>query len=111
YGTMNAGKTILTSNPNMNLLMRMAGQKLCVKPHVVGAKQGVGVLLHAAADLEGHKGRDGRFYLLDFSRTFPPILPDKSIVGGHLYRLFRYAAVYIRKGKRRGKQESYGRVR
>lgn len=38
-----------------------------------------GVLLYSAADVEGHQGYDGRFYLLDFSRTFPPVLPDPKV--------------------------------
>ena len=33
-------------------------------------------VVHAAADLEGHRGTDDRFYLLDFSRTFPPETPE-----------------------------------
>jgi len=35
-----------------------------------------GVKLYSAADVEGHLGVDGRFYLLDFSRTLPPVKPD-----------------------------------
>jgi hypothetical protein len=30
------------------------------------------VKVHAAIDLEFHKGTDGRYYMLDFSRSFPP---------------------------------------
>jgi hypothetical protein len=31
----------------------------------------------------------GRYYLLDFSRTMPPVTPQRDILQGHLYRLFR----------------------
>ena len=30
-----------------------------------------------------------QFYLLDFSRTMPPLTPDNRFVNGHLYRLMR----------------------
>ena len=40
-------------------------------------------------DLEGHKGTDGRYYLLDFSRLFPPDILNKKYPCGLLYRLFR----------------------
>jgi hypothetical protein len=36
--------------------------------------------LFTAVDVEGHKGNDGRYYLLDFSRMFPPTKPDRSYV-------------------------------
>jgi hypothetical protein len=29
-------------------------------------------------DLEGHVGRDGKFYIIDASRLFPPTIPDKK---------------------------------
>jgi hypothetical protein len=42
-------------------------------------------------DLEGHRGDDGRFYLVDFARLFPPEMPslEDSSVNGHLYKLLR----------------------
>ena len=66
--------------------------------------------LSSAADVEGHKGIDGEYYLLDFSRffllfpfsfllllfthpsfyrTMPPVQPDKRYINGHIYYLFR----------------------
>jgi hypothetical protein len=45
--------------------------------------------LCAPADLEGHLGDDSRFYLLDFSRVFPPETPRKDIPNAHLYYLLR----------------------
>ena len=30
-----------------------------------------------------------QFYLLDFSRTMPPVRPSKKFYNGHLHRLFR----------------------
>lgn len=41
--------------------------------------------MHSACDIEGHKGKDNRHYLLDFARSFPPESPFKVCMG---YRLF-----------------------
>lgn len=38
---------------------------------------------------EGHLGLDNRFYLLDFSRTQPPELPNRNFKNAHLSRLLR----------------------
>jgi hypothetical protein len=61
-----------------------------------------GGTLYTAIDVEGHRGDDGRYYLLgiirqailinttlDLSRMFPPTKPDKRIISGHLFQLFR----------------------
>lgn len=40
-------------------------------------------LLWSPADLEGHQGRDGKFYLLDFSRVLPPETPNKKCGFSH----------------------------
>jgi hypothetical protein len=50
----------------------------------------MGVPLFGPADLEGHLGKDGRFYLIDFARLFPPTKLDlKNHPRGFLYQLFR----------------------
>src|SRR5262245_15055305 len=43
------------------------------------------------ADLEGHVGLDGKHYLLDFSRLFPPDMPDRTRLQHlpYLYQLLR----------------------
>ncbi len=48
-------------------------------------------ILHAPCDIEGHLGKDGRLYLLDFARVFPPESPPSVSPprGCHLYRLLR----------------------
>eukprot|EP01127_Copromyxa_protea_P011133 TRINITY_DN2779_c1_g2_i1.p1 TRINITY_DN2779_c1_g2~~TRINITY_DN2779_c1_g2_i1.p1 ORF type:complete len:1346 (-),score=201.42 TRINITY_DN2779_c1_g2_i1:119-3904(-) len=46
-------------------------------------------LMYSPADLEGHKGYDGRFYLLDFSRVLPPETPNPLFKNSHLSRLLR----------------------
>ncbi len=36
------------------------------------------VYVHTPYDMEGHRGRDGRMYCIDFSRAFPPQPPSKA---------------------------------
>ena len=45
--------------------------------------------LYTAADIEGHVGSDGRFYMLDFSRMFPPTAPEPGVHRGYLYQVGR----------------------
>jgi hypothetical protein len=33
--------------------------------------------MHGPADMEGHLAKDGKYYLLDFARCFPPEAPSK----------------------------------
>jgi hypothetical protein len=40
-------------------------------------------------DLEGHLGHDNKYYLLDFSRVFPPEAPITTVKNAHLSRLLR----------------------
>jgi hypothetical protein len=42
------------------------------------AKNG-GVMIHGPGDIEGHCGGDGRYYVLDFGRTFPPEYPNLDL--------------------------------
>jgi hypothetical protein len=46
-------------------------------------------LMYSPVDLEGHKGLDGKFYLLDFSRVLPPESPNRKFQNPHLSRLLR----------------------
>jgi len=46
-------------------------------------------MVYSPADLEAHIGTDGKAYLLDFSRVFPPEPPRAEIQGSHLFRLLR----------------------
>lgn len=84
YGSKDAGKTVHVDEELFNRRMRYCGKKLHLAKHLSGGKK-----IWAAADIEGHKGTDGRYYLLDFSRTFPPVKPDPNFPNGHLYQLFR----------------------
>lgn len=70
YGSGDAAKTVFASDPEMNKLMEVAGNALFLKPHRVGTFRTV---LYAPVDIEGHRGTDGRLYLLDTARVNPPV--------------------------------------
>ena len=84
YGSNDAGRTIKTC-PFLDERLRSIGEKLNLKPHLVGPD---GALFYTPIDLEGHLGTDGRYYLVDFSRLFPPQSLSAHRMG-HLYRLLR----------------------
>jgi len=67
YGSNDAGRTVHSSNSNMNLLMKKAAAELRIKEHRCGTSDldSQLVSLNGPADIEGHIGSDGRFYLLD----------------------------------------------
>jgi len=94
YGTCDAGHTIYASDECFNSIMRQTALRLNIQSHQCGSgispnRPNSSAYLHSAADVEGHLGRDGHYYLLDFSRTMPPCPPDPTLPSSHLFRLFR----------------------
>jgi len=89
YGTADAGKNIHAKHAELNQKMKYSATKLNLKPHVAGFMEERSRKVWSAADVEGHVGHDGKLYLLDFSRTFPPRKPDRSHQNSHLYFLLR----------------------
>lgn len=67
YGTDDGGRTVY-ADPSFDRLMSAAADRLHLARHWVCNQQ----QLHSAGDVEGRKGKDGRYYVLDLSRTFPP---------------------------------------
>ena len=64
-----------------NDLMAEVGAALNLKEHVVGQTQAVQKTLFGPCDIEGHRGRDGRYYVVDLARLFPPeVCPLTSFV-------------------------------
>ena len=53
--------------------MKEVAEKLNLKGHNTGQKK---VTVYGPGDIEGHLGKDGKFYVLDFGRVFPPEAPD-----------------------------------
>lgn len=82
-GTSDGGATIHDDNAHIKKLMTKIGKQLNLAPHVCIGD----VTIPLAADVEGHVGKDGKKYMLDLSRLFPPQVPTSQT--GHLYRLFR----------------------
>eukprot|EP00954_Amorphochlora_amoebiformis_P005176 407328-Amorphochlora_amoeboformis.AAC.3 len=72
YGSNDAGKTIHRSDEDFNQIMKEIAEDLHVAGHYIVDKDGVPNMLHAAGDIEGHLGKDEKYYLLDLARTFPP---------------------------------------
>ena len=64
YGSDDAGLTVKMEDPEVNSLIKQASQQLLLAPHRVGP--GAEKTVYSAVDLEGHRGRDGRIYVIDF---------------------------------------------
>ena len=77
-----------TDIDELNELMREAARKINLKAHIVADKT-----LYAPGDIEAHLGRDGRFYVVDCARVFPPENPpanlDEMEKGALLFKLLR----------------------
>lgn len=91
------GETVHADVEELNEKMKMVAQKLSLKrtnaqaiqsrldlisdllSHRTAHLAGMGdakKLLCMPTDIEGHRGKDGRFYVLDFARVFPPEHPN-----------------------------------
>jgi len=123
YGSADRAKTIHASVPEFNEIMRTLGHEFNIKSHWVYSNEAK-TLLEAAlsqlqvvppevhhkytqppfaaelvgcGDIEGHLGKDNRFYLLDTARLCPPTASKShyngvyfpNIKGSFLCRMFR----------------------
>lgn len=68
--------TVHQSNADMNERVIEVARRLNLKPHYVGDAHRH--FMYGPVDLEGHNGRDGRLYLCDLARLFPPEAPGPS---------------------------------
>lgn len=89
YGSSDGGHTVHSSDPDINAIIERVSKILNLKGHMCGLVSGQRGFLHSPCDLEGHLGFDGRFYMLDFARVFPPQTPNKKLVGSFLFQLLR----------------------
>ncbi|XP_068144556.1 protein clueless [Drosophila tropicalis] len=71
YGSIDFGKTVL-SHPKYLDLLRQAGKHLKILPHSVLNERDEPVELCSSVECKGIIGNDGRHYILDLLRTFPP---------------------------------------
>jgi hypothetical protein len=88
YGTADGGQTVRNDNQTFADLIGNACMNMNLLPHVCGVVLNETKVLSTAADVEGHLGTDGRFYMVDFARVFPPTTPDPQISRGYLYQVF-----------------------
>jgi len=79
YGSNDGGATVHKDNPELNKLMKKAAKELHIKGHKVGLFPPL-KKLYGPADIEGHKGRDGRFYIVDSARISPPEPPMRGFI-------------------------------
>ena len=71
YGSIDFGKTVL-SHPKYLELLNSAGKHLKILPHSVINDKDESVELCSSVECKGIIGNDGRHYILDLLRTFPP---------------------------------------
>ncbi|XP_013108715.2 protein clueless [Stomoxys calcitrans] len=71
YGSIDFGKTVLSHSKYLELL-RKAGKHLKILPHSVLNERDEPVELCSSVECKGIIGNDGRHYILDLLRTFPP---------------------------------------
>ena len=85
YGTADGGRTVHCDNQNVNETFScILKHGLHLKEHLVS-----GVSLCGPADLEGHTGKDGRYYVLDYARLLPPEAPDSYQMNSIFYFMIR----------------------
>lgn len=71
YGSIDFGKTVL-SHKKYLVLLNSAGKHLKILPHSVLNDKDEKVVLCSSVECKGIIGNDGRHYILDLLRTFPP---------------------------------------
>jgi hypothetical protein len=86
YGSGNGGKTVSNSDPIASSLMDEFGRRMNLKAHSAGRE--ITSIVTGPADIEVHQGTDGRYYVLDLARVFPPEAPSSS-GRNHLFNLLR----------------------
>ena len=74
YGSNDAGTTMHNDDVEASEKMKKLGDYLKLKGHqLVSIDKKQKVILHGPGDIEGHLGDDdGRYYLVDLARMFPP---------------------------------------
>ncbi|XP_071789622.1 clustered mitochondria protein homolog [Asterias amurensis] len=83
YGSIDFGKTVVTSEKYQELLAKSA-QQLKILPHKVTNHKGGEIEIFSSIECKGIKGNDGRHYVLDLLRTFPPDINFLPIEGEEL---------------------------
>ncbi|XP_063967453.1 clustered mitochondria protein homolog [Lytechinus pictus] len=71
YGSIDFGKTVVTNDKYKELLTKTS-QHLKILPHYVMNQKDEEIEIYSSIECKGIKGNDGRHYVLDLLRTFPP---------------------------------------
>lgn len=86
YGSDDGGVTVLKEDKILNEKMKLAAKSANLKGHKVGIK--IPRKIYGPGDIEGHKGLDSRYYVIDTARVMPPFPPEKTF---HVFRMPRDA--------------------
>lgn len=87
YGSSDGGRTVHDDDDVLRAAMKFSAHHMHLALHAVNDQY-----LYAAGDIEAHKDADGRFYLIDLSRTFPPEDPSCS----HTHLTQASSAIFFR---------------
>lgn len=91
YGSADAGVTVNdgSSCPELRDLMKTVGTSLNLAGHWCGSPAQPS-FLYSPIDVEGHRGHDGRYYVIDLARVFPPTAePGGDVRHTFLYQCLR----------------------
>jgi hypothetical protein len=77
YGSNDGGLTIIKEDKLLNRIMKMAAQEIGLKGHLAGIRSPNKI--YGPADIEGHRGTDGRYYVIDTARVLPPFPPETTV--------------------------------
>ncbi|XP_072548105.1 clustered mitochondria protein homolog isoform X3 [Salminus brasiliensis] len=83
YGSIDFGKTVM-SHPKYLELLEKTSRPLKVQRHAVLNEKDAAVELCSSVECKGIIGNDGRHYILDLLRTFPPDLNFLPVEGEEL---------------------------
>ncbi|PRP85028.1 hypothetical protein PROFUN_07316 [Planoprotostelium fungivorum] len=72
YGSDDAGRHVHMEDEELNEKMKLAGERLNLAGHVTGSSSDATKIIYGPGDIEGHRGHDGRLYVVDFGRLLPP---------------------------------------
>ncbi|KAJ8367901.1 hypothetical protein SKAU_G00079290 [Synaphobranchus kaupii] len=83
YGSIDFGKTVVSHARYLELLEKTS-RPLKVQRHAVLSEKDQPVVLCSSVECKGIMGNDGRHYILDLLRTFPPDLNFLTVEGEEL---------------------------
>ncbi|PRP77954.1 hypothetical protein PROFUN_08488 [Planoprotostelium fungivorum] len=73
YGSDDGGMHVHNSDEELREKMELAGKRSNLCGHVTGVTHPE--VIYGPGDIEGHRGHDGRLYVVDFGRVLPPEYP------------------------------------